>query len=241
MGTFLKLQRIILVQHPQPDWAVRDEAARPSAEFRLVTFGHHQSLCRDEAWTFAVSNIAERSALSDDPADWLLSIAERGDRGSFISLFSAFAPKVKGYLLRNGASEQIAEELTQDTFLTIWRKARQYDPMRATPSAWIYTIARNLWVDLLRRERRPSSGLIDEQPEGQLTPEQNVGATDAGAHLRVAVGSLPREQAEVMRLSYFEDRTHHEIADQLGLPLGTVKSRIRLASATLKSTLTLSV
>ncbi len=173
----------------------------------------------------------------DQPAEWIVSIAARRDCGSFIALFTQFAPRVKGYLIRHGVSPQVAEELAQETFLMVWRKASQFDPMRATASAWIYTIARNLRVDLLRRERHPDDGCIGEPPNAQRTPEDDLKALEIERRLRTAIDNLPREQAEVLRLSYFEDQTHPEIADRLGLPLGTVKSRIRLASTHLRTTL----
>ena len=132
---------------------------------------------------------------------------------------------------------QVAEELAQETFLMVWRKANQFDPTRASAGAWIYTIARNLRVDLLRRERHPDDGCIGEPPSAQRTPEDELKVLEAERRLRDAIENLPREQAEVVRLSYFEDQTHPEIADRLGLPLGTVKSRIRLASTQLRSTL----
>ena len=180
---------------------------------------------------------ANRADAVDQSADWIVRIAARQDCGSFIALFTQFAPRVKGYLIRQGVSQQVAEELAQETFLMVWRKANQFDPMRASAGAWIYTIARNLRVDLLRRERHPDDGRIGEAPSAQRTPEDELKVLEAERRLRGAIDNLPREQAEVVRLSYFEDQTHPEIADRLGLPLGTVKSRIRLASTQLRSTL----
>lgn len=184
-----------------------------------------------------MSQTAERPTISSHPAQWVVSIAEYRDRASFIALFTHFAPKVKGYLMRHGVSEPMAEELTQETFLSVWRKADQFDPMRASAVAWIYTIARNLWVDVVRHERHPDDNRIAEPPVAQLTPEEHLKTLEGEKRLRDAMGALPQEQAEVLRLSFFEEKTHAEIADHLGLPLGTVKSRIRLAAAHLRSTL----
>lgn len=182
----------------------------------------------------AVSDAAQRAGVSNEPADWIVGIARSQDRGCFISLFTLFAPKVKSYLLRQGVAEPSAEELAQETLLAVWRKANQFDSERATAGAWIYTIARNLRVDLLRHERHPDDGRIAEPVDEQPTPEQTLKASEGEKRVRAAIDSLPPEQAQVLRLSFFDDLSHPEIAIRLGLPLGTVKSRIRLATAHLR-------
>ena len=131
----------------------------------------------------------------------------------------------------------MAEELSQDTLLTVWRKASQFDALRASASAWIYTIARNLWIDGLRRERHPHDGRIDEPAESQLTPEEELRTREGQLRLRTVLKALPEEQAQVLRLAFFEEQTHAQIAEHLGLPLGTVKSRIRLATGHLRRAL----
>lgn len=171
---------------------------------------------------------------ADAAADWIVAIAELGDRGSFVALFTHFAPRVKAYLMRRRVDEQRAEELTQDAFLTIWRKAGQFDPLRASAAAWIFTIARNLWIDAMRREHRPDDGCVPGALDDPATPEDELETVEGAARLRTALQTLPVEQARVMRLSFFEDLTHGEIAETLDLPLGTVKSRIRLATAHLR-------
>ncbi|WP_293376678.1 sigma-70 family RNA polymerase sigma factor [Phenylobacterium sp.] len=172
-----------------------------------------------------------------DAAIWIVAIARDADRASFGALFTIFAPKVKGYLVRRGVIPQTAEELTQDVFLAVWRKADQFDPLRASASAWIYTIARNMSVDALRRERQPADVRVDEPGNGQVTPEEEFRAAQGNDRLRAAIDNLPEDQAYVLRLAFFDDLTHAEIAELLGLPLGTVKSRIRLATAHLRSAL----
>lgn len=184
-----------------------------------------------------MSLASERVTVADEPAEWIASIAERQDRTSFVSLFSCYAPKVKGYLLRHGVSEPVAEELAQETLLAVWRKANQFDPRRASAAAWIFTIARNRWVDVIRVEHRPGDGRIAEPPCIQPTPEDDLSKSELANRLRAALKTLPTEQAEILKLSYFEDHSHAEIAERLQLPLGTVKSRIRLANAYLRSTL----
>jgi RNA polymerase sigma-70 factor (ECF subfamily) len=172
-----------------------------------------------------------------DAVSWIVSIADHRDRGSFRLLFSHYAPRVKAYLLQKGVADPVAEELTQEALLTVWRKAGQFDCVRASPSAWVYTIARNLWIDAFRHERQPDDGCVAEAPGPQLTPEELLKVADGEERLRAAMRILPPEQAEVLHLSFFEEQTHAQIADTLRLPVGTVKSRIRLATAHLRRTL----
>lgn len=175
-----------------------------------------------------------RASLSEDPADWIVAIGRNRDRDCFVSVFTFFAPKVKGYLLSRGVGEPHAEELAQETMLAIWRKADQFDPGRATPGAWVYTIARNLRVDYFRHERQPDDGRIAAPNAQQPTPEDLLKSSERDRRLIAALRELPAEQAEIMRLAFLDDRSHAQIALELGLPLGTVKSRIRLATAHLR-------
>lgn len=160
----------------------------------------------------------------------MVAIGAHKDLTAFISLFSSFAPKLKGYLLRRGVQEQRAEELTQEALLIIWRKAEQFDPLRASASAWIFTITRNIWIDAIRRERHPDALYAAEPQETQLTPEELLAVRDDSAKLRLAMQTLPREQAEIIRMAFFDELSHTEIAEALCIPLGTVKSRIRSAT-----------
>ena len=174
-----------------------------------------------------------------DPSQWIVNIAATRCRASFALLFARFAPRVKSYLLRLGAGPELAEELAQEALLTVWRKAPYFDPSRASASTWIFTIARNLRIDAVRRERHPE----DLQNEPEMMPPAEASADDvlsAGereARVREAMQTLPDEQAEVVRLSFFQDKAHGEISRDLGLPLGTVKSRLRLAMIRLRGQL----
>lgn len=167
------------------------------------------------------------------------AIAARRDRDAFAQLFKYFAPRLKGFGLRRGTDLASCEELAQETMLTVWRKAETFDPARATVSTWIFTIVRNKRIDLFRREGFPDAELseaaerVDEAPgaDEQLT---RVQANDA---LRVALKVLPEEQLQVLQKAFFEDKSHSAIAEELGLPLGTVKSRIRLALGRLRGAL----
>jgi RNA polymerase sigma-70 factor (ECF subfamily) len=168
----------------------------------------------------------------------IVAIAERGDREAFAALFNHFAPRVKSYLLRLGAGGEAAEELAQETLLTVWRRASAFDPRRAAASTWIFTIARNLRIDVLRRERRgvPAEDPSDAPPDP--TPaDQALSALQDEARISAALTTLPAEQAQVIRLAFFSDKPHSEIAADLSLPLGTVKSRLRLAMMRLRALL----
>jgi RNA polymerase sigma-70 factor (ECF subfamily) len=171
-------------------------------------------------------------------ADLIGRVAAHGDRAAFASLFDHFAPRVKSYMLRLGAEPRQAEELAQETLLTVWRKAAAFDRAKAAPSTWIFTIARNLRIDAARRARH-AEPLEDpsDAPDAEPAPDAVLAAAQSEGLIRNALGKLPPEQAEVVRLSFFSDKPHSEIAEQLNLPLGTVKSRLRLAMGRLRDLL----
>jgi RNA polymerase sigma-70 factor (ECF subfamily) len=171
----------------------------------------------------------------DSPERLIHAIATRGDRTAFTALFMRFAPRLKAYLLRRGLDGAAAEELAQEALLIVWRKAAQFDPARASAAAWMFTIARNLRIDAARRARvalpEPDP---TEEPAAVPTADSILAAEDRGARVRAALAALPAEQAEVVRLSFFDERRHADIERTLGIPLGTVKSRLRLAMSRLR-------
>lgn len=173
------------------------------------------------------------------PDELLRAVAEKRDRAAFIALFNYFAPRLKTYLMKQGASPQNAEELVQETMLTVWRRAKSYDPDKAAASTWIFTIARNRRIDALRKRARPEPDMNDPAlvPESGPDASQQIAAAEQAEMLKDALDTLPEEQAEVLRLSYFEDLSQSRIAEKTGLPLGTVKSRMRLALKALRSQL----
>ena len=179
------------------------------------------------------------SPTPDDHAALIRAIAQRRDRLAFAALFRFFAPRVKAWMLRGGASAVAAEELAQETMLTVWQKAALFDPARAGASTWIFTIARNQRIDTLRRERHPATLLADtaEESEGPVQADRVVAMAEQEARIRVAMAELPPEQADVIRKAFFEDKVHAEIEKELGIPLGTVKSRLRLAMNRLRAAL----
>jgi RNA polymerase sigma factor (sigma-70 family) len=182
----------------------------------------------------------ERPRVTVEWATLIGSVAE-GDREAYRRLFEHFAPRVKGLMLKAGARSDDAEEIAQETLLAVWRKAAQFDPVSAGASAWIYTIARNLRIDQVRRAAR--AGAVDHEAEldylvDPADPADDVMArNDEADRIARALSSLSEEQSIAIRLSFIEERPHPEIADILGIPLGTVKSRIRLAMNRLRALL----
>jgi len=168
----------------------------------------------------------------------IMAIAQHGDREAFASLFNHFAPRVKGYLMRLGAAPEAAEELAQETLMIVWRRAGAFDPGRAAASTWIFTIARNLRIDIARREgRQRARDLTSEVMDAPTLPDTALVAVQDEARIGVALAALPKDQAQVIRLAFFSDEPHSKIAAELGLPLGTVKSRLRLAMTRLRALL----
>ena len=167
------------------------------------------------------------------------SVGQTRDEVAFKELFDHFAPRVKGYLMRHGARAAAAEDLAQEAMLILWRKAGLFDPAKASASTWVFTIARNLRIDEIRRERRPEFDADDPSlwPEVERAADERVDWAQAEGRLHHALIALPREQAQVIELSFLADKAHSAIATELGLPLGTVKSRIRLAMAHLRTAL----
>jgi RNA polymerase sigma-70 factor (ECF subfamily) len=172
----------------------------------------------------------------------LRRVAEARDRAAFQELFEHFAPRVKSYAMRLGAPAPAAEDLAQEAMLTMWRKAGLFDPAKASASTWIFTIARNLRIDLIRRERTLRlDGGDPLAEESEPDAGEAFEARENQEALRLALRSLPAEQNQIVMLSFFSDKPHSEIAAELNLPLGTVKSRLRLAMVRLRASLETSV
>ena len=187
----------------------------------------------------AASTTSPPGAAAPSLNDLVVAVGSRRDRTAFAGLFAHFAPRLKAYLMRGGCEATAAEEVVQEVMVTLWRRAETFDPGQASASTWVFTIARNKRIDMIRRERRPE--IDPEDPalvrEPDAPADQVVeSAQDAGL-LRAAMAGLPEEQRQILHLAYFEDLPHSEIAERCDMPLGTVKSRIRLALARLRKTL----
>jgi RNA polymerase sigma-70 factor (ECF subfamily) len=173
-----------------------------------------------------------------DAARLIDAVARSHDRAAFVALFGYYAPRLKAYLVRCGVTTDLAEELVQEALLTVWRKAPLFDPVRASASAWIFTIVRNLRIDRLRRDRFVlDDSLLREEVDPQPPADHRIDRTRRHHRLHAALATLSPEQTEVLRLSFFDDRPHAEIERALGIPLGTVKSRLRLAVGKLRKLL----
>lgn len=165
------------------------------------------------------------------------AVRDRQDKAAFAELFAHFAPRVKSFLMKSGASHDMAEECAQDVMATLWRKASLFDPAKASVSTWIFTIARNRRIDMLRKQRRPEPEDLPWGPEAEPDQADVIALAQETEQLGAALAALPEKQRSLIEKAYFGDLSHSEIAEQTGLPLGTIKSRIRLALDRLRHTM----
>ncbi len=187
--------------------------------------------------TGKVRSLADLSV--EEMTQCLKRVGRTQDMAAYEQLFRHFGPRIRGYMLKRASDPALAEELMQETMMMVWRKARLFDPERGNASAWIFTVARNVRVDSLRKARRPEfdpqdPALVPDAPEA---PDARFEQDQDAARMRAAIAGLPEEQAELLRMSFFEDVSHSMIAERLDLPLGTVKSRIRAAFSRLRAAL----
>jgi RNA polymerase sigma factor (sigma-70 family) len=172
------------------------------------------------------------TAVEKTEAQWVARvrrIADHQDQKAFAEVFRHFAPRVKAFLIKSGADQSLAEECMQDVMATLWHKAHMYDPARASVATWVFTIARNRKIDLLRRYARPEPEELSWGPEAAPDQADVIALQQDSTRLAEAIRQLPEKQRTLIERAYFGDLTHSEIAAETGLPLGTIKSRIRLA------------
>ncbi len=169
----------------------------------------------------------------------MLDIAEKRDKEAFKTLFDYYAPRVKSFIMRSGISEITAEEVAQEALMTVWRKADKYNPALASASTWIFTIARNKKIDRLRKDARPLPDANDPTfaGPGVDTPETTAWHSINAAKVHAALDQLPEDQRKVLKLAFIEENPHAAVSEMLGIPLGTVKSRIRLGLEKLRTLL----
>lgn len=159
----------------------------------------------------------------------MVAVRDTQDRAAYAQIFQNFAPRVKAFLMKSGSDAALAEELAQDVLTTVWQKSAQFDPARASLSTWIFTIARNRRIDYFRRARRPEPEDLDWGPQDEPDAADIFEVAEETRRLGAALAVLPAPQRALIERAYYGDLSHSEIAAQTGLPLGTIKSRIRLA------------
>lgn len=188
----------------------------------------------------AEAGVENRTAAEPSPQHWadlLVRVRDDQDRAAFAVLFRHFAPRVKGFLMKAGTPAAVAEDCAQDVMATLWQKAHLFDPARASVATWVYTIARNRRIDLARRVR-PDPEELPWGPEPEPDQDEALILQQETERLGAALAALPDKQRELIERAYYGELSHTEIADQTGLPLGTIKSRIRLALDRLRQQMT---
>lgn len=226
-----------------PGWAAGRNCFMVMVDTHVETAGDRSgarpSRRRSDAPGLGIGNavtVAEKTE-----ARWaalVTAIARDRDQAAFAELFRHFAPRVKGFLLKSGAGDTLAEDCMQDVMTTLWRKAHMYDPSRASVATWIFTVARNRKIDLLRKSSRPEPEDLPWGPEAEPDQADVIALRQESDRLARALGALPEKQRVLIERAYFGDLTHSEIAAETGLPLGTIKSRIRLALDRLRHSMT---
>jgi len=167
----------------------------------------------------------------------LKRIQLNNDQKAFSELFGYFAPRIKAFLIKSGAPSSMAEECTQEVMATLWHKAHLFDPSRASVATWIFTIARNKKIDAFRKQRRPEPEDLLWGPESEPEASDVLALQQEASLLTQAMLALPSQQRDLIKKAYFGDLSHSEIAAETGLPLGTIKSRLRLALIKLRQTM----
>ncbi|OSP55085.1 sigma-70 family RNA polymerase sigma factor [Pseudoruegeria sp. SK021] len=165
----------------------------------------------------------------DQWIDCVCRIRDYRDQAAFAQLFAYFAPRVKGFLIKSGAPDGLAEDCTQEVMATLWQKAHLFDSSRASVATWVFTIARNRKIDLLRKDRRPAPEDLAWGHKAEPDQADVIGLQQESLRVTAALKALPDKQRILVERAYYGDLSHSEIAAETGLPLGTIKSRIRLA------------
>jgi RNA polymerase sigma factor (sigma-70 family) len=202
-------------------WSVGQVYATP-AKVVLITKGRSRVTVQDEV----------------DWAALLVLVRDAQDKAAFAALFRHFAPRIKAFLMKSGANAALAEECAQDVMATLWQKSHLFDPARASVATWVFTIARNRRIDALRKSRRPEPEDLPWGPEAEPDQAEAMEMQQETDRLGAALAQLPAKQRALIERAYYGDLTHSEIAAETGLPLGTIKSRIRLALERLRHHMT---
>ncbi len=193
----------------------------------------HQNIIKKNS-VMKINNLSKvENTLSSEEqlSNCLSEIALHQDKSAFNTIFNYFAPRLKSYLIKVGSTETQAEGVIQEVMIAVWTKASSYDNNKSSVGTWIYTIARNKRIDKIRKDKRH---YLSESDEGleipvQSTQENEIFSSQVSASLKKQIENLPEDQGKLLKMSYFYDKTHADISEELSIPLGTVKSRIRLA------------
>lgn len=184
---------------------------------------------RQKSRAKGAKQVSDNAKYEPQWVECVAQIREVQDRQAFAKLFSHFAPRVKAFLIKSGSDAGMAEECAQEVMATLWRKAHLFDPSRASVATWIFTIARNKRIDMLRKQRRPEPEDLTWGPEAEPDAADVLELQQENNRLAQSIAQLPEKQKDLIEKAYYRDLTHNEIAEETGLPLGTIKSRIRLA------------
>lgn len=165
----------------------------------------------------------------------LSRVARERDRSAFAAVYDRFSPRVYGFLLKLLGNRPDADDVLQETFLQVWNQAGRFDPARANPDGWVLMIARSRAADRLRkRANSRTAGEPVNEPSTTAHPGERIEAADEAGRVSAALTRIPPEQGDLIRLAFYDGLTHEQIARRLGLPLGTVKTRIRLGMMRLR-------
>ena len=217
--------------------AAESDVSRWQATAMMALVQRLNSACRETTGGQPILTSEDRAELPHEQL--IVDVATRRDREAFKLLFAHFAPRLKTYLSNLGMAGDGAEDLAQDTMVTVWQKAQLYHREKAAASTWIFQIARNKFIDLMRKQKYPEVDVDDHLHEMVAPDDTDVPLVQqrASQHVARAMEQLNPAQREVVELSFFHELSHSQIAEQLNLPLGTVKSRIRIAFDTLRKEL----
>ncbi len=169
----------------------------------------------------------------------VIMVARNKDKHAFRQLFDYFAPRIKSYLLNFQITDQKAEDLTQEVMITLWQKADKFDPDKAKISTWLFRVARNKYIDKIRKQKYPEVN-ADDHIASMVAPDKtdkSIKELQDQGRINMAMAALSDEQRIVIELSFFKEFSHSQIAARTNMPLGTVKSRIRTAFQILRKEL----
>jgi len=200
-----------------------------------------------DGWTVELAQSSRQAMPTGEEMNGILVAVAKGDQQAFTLLFNHFAPRIAAYLMRSGAPPATAEELAQEAMVMLWRKARSFDPARGAVSTWVFAIARHLRIDRHRRDGGEARGLdldldlldLDghDLADPAPSPDECLSALQRERRVRAAMGLLSPKHALLLQLSFFAECSHPDIARDLCLPLGTVKSHIRRALSKMRRSL----